>query len=414
MSRPRLKLYIKPKYYLWTLQYLLFGMNSEKYKNKYIEFMKNYLGVKHVIPTSMGRMAMYEGLRACYPEGGEIIVTPVTVPEVTQLIVLAGLTPVFADTKPGTWNIDIDQVEKLIGPETRAIIATHLYGYTNTLLPLKEITDNNKIDLVEDAAQALGGVVNGKKAGSFGKFSIFSHSYAKNVPSFYGGAVVTNDDKLAQSIKNNVKSYPGVNKSWLIRKIVKTFILDMGTKAPIYSLFVKPLIKGAYKHEIKFVKNFVEIHLNDKKLKQVPKEYKTQLSELQLKVLCDKLPEVDADVEHRIECAMLYSKGLENIVQMILPPFKNDKSHTYLYFPVEVPDNTFFIDNMVLLGSDVAYHHLADSSSLPSLSAYHKKCPNANRTAKSSIMLPTYPGIEKKHISQIVANARKFFNSYEK
>ena len=412
MNQPRLKLYSKPKYYIWALKQLLgISGSREEAENCYTKMLRDFLDVKHVIAMPLGRMAMYEGLRALYPQGGEIIVTPLTVPEVSQLIVLAGLSPVFCDIKKGTWNLDCEKVEELISNKTRAIVSTHLYGNTNTTLPIKNLCDAHGLDFIEDAAQSLGGYISDKRSGSLGRFSLISHSYAKNVPSFYGGALVTNDDNLSDKIYRNISSYSEVDRAWLARKVFKTAQLDIGTNQIVFSLATQPLLKLAYRYTIKLIRNKVEIHLNDEKLDSVPRQYLTKLSAAQYNMLCDKIPEIDSDITHRIECAKLYHEGLSGVKNIVVPPLVTDRSHTYLYFPVEVPDREQFIRYMVNSNCDISIHHLADNASLESMARHRKVCPNAKQASENTVMLPTYPDYEFDSVRRTVKHTKQYYGS---
>jgi len=109
---------------------------------------------------------------------------------------------VFVDIDPGTGCIDVGQIPDRITPKTRAIVPVHLYGQTADMDPILEIADKHGLVVVEDACQAHGATYKGRPAGSMGLAGCFSFYPGKNLGAFGdAGAVVTDDEKLARTIR---------------------------------------------------------------------------------------------------------------------------------------------------------------------------------------------------------------------
>ena len=118
------------------------------------EFAAKY-GAKHAVASTSGTAAVHMAVAALGAEpGDEIITSPVTDFGTVAGIIYQGLIPIFADWAPGTFNMGAAEVEKRIGPRTRAIIAVHLYGNPCDLDALTAIASRHKIPLIEDCAQA--------------------------------------------------------------------------------------------------------------------------------------------------------------------------------------------------------------------------------------------------------------------
>ncbi len=208
MLTPRLRLYTKKISYLRIAQGALNLCDPQAIPHTE-QLIASYTKSRHAILISMGRMAIFEGLRALKCSG-EIILSPITVPEVISLVHLAGFTPVFCDIKPGTWNMDVELAERLVTDKTVAIMTTHFYGNTNTTIAVRKLCDKYQLSMVEDAAQAVGAWQGDSHAGTIGDFGILSFSYPKNVTSFYGGCLITNNDDLASRVRNAIQDYPEV------------------------------------------------------------------------------------------------------------------------------------------------------------------------------------------------------------
>lgn len=162
-----------------------------------------FCGVRHCVGLSSGTDALRLSLMAAgIGPGDEVITVPHTFIATTEAITQAGARPVFVDIDPETGCIDTRQIPNRITSKTRAIVPVHLYGQTADMDPILEIARRHKLAVVEDACQAHGAGYKGRKAGSMGIAGCFSFYPGKNLGAFGdAGAVVTDDEKLAQTIR---------------------------------------------------------------------------------------------------------------------------------------------------------------------------------------------------------------------
>jgi len=160
-------------------------------------------GVKHAVGVANGSDALYLALLACgIGPGDEVITTPFTFFATAGAIVRAGATPVFVDIDEATYNIDPAAIEGAITPRTRAILPVHLYGHPADMDPICEVARRHGLKVIEDAAQAIGAEYRGRKVGSLGDLACISFFPTKNLGAFGdAGAVVTNDDGLAEKLR---------------------------------------------------------------------------------------------------------------------------------------------------------------------------------------------------------------------
>lgn len=177
------------------------GAHCYDYIYRFEDAFRAHLGVKHAIATSSCTGALHMGLAALgVGRDDEVILADSNwIATVAPITYLGGL-PVTVDILPDSWCIDPRQVEKAITPRTRAIIATHLYGNLCALDELLAIGQRHGIPVVEDAAEALGSIYKGRRAGSIGRFGVFSFHGSKTVTTGEGGMFVTNDDELYETM----------------------------------------------------------------------------------------------------------------------------------------------------------------------------------------------------------------------
>lgn len=161
-----------------------------------------YCGVEHAVAVSSGTAALHLALLALgVKPGDEVIVPALTYVATANAVVYCGARPVFADSEPQTWNLDPSELERLITPRTRGIVAVHLYGHPADMDPILKIASRHGLFVIEDAAQAHGAEYRGRRVGRFGSAAAFSFFGNKIITTGEGGMVVTEDGELAERMR---------------------------------------------------------------------------------------------------------------------------------------------------------------------------------------------------------------------
>jgi len=161
-----------------------------------------YVGRKHGVTFNSGTSALTALLFAygLNPDD-EVIVPSFTYAATIDAVGFVGAKPVFADIEDETYGIDLDDAAKRITDRTKAIIAVHIYGLPCHIIELQELANKHSLILIEDAAEAIGAYVLGKKAGSFGDAAIFSFSGNKIITTGEGGMAVTDSFEIYDKLK---------------------------------------------------------------------------------------------------------------------------------------------------------------------------------------------------------------------
>jgi perosamine synthetase len=169
------------------------------------EFEKKFarfVGVKHAVAVSNGTVALHLALVAMgVGPGDEVIVPDLTFVATANTVAYTGAVPVMVDVLPDTWCIDPKAVEGAITKRTKAIIPVHLYGHPADMPAIMKIAKKHKLLVLEDAAEAHGAKVGGRKVGGIGHAAIFSFYGNKIITTGEGGMVTTNDARLAARMK---------------------------------------------------------------------------------------------------------------------------------------------------------------------------------------------------------------------
>lgn len=204
--KPRI-LYTKPSITEREVRYATdaaangWGEKCYEYIHRFEESFRKHLGVEYAIATSSCTGALHMGMAAVgIGPDDEVIMADTNWIATASPIVHLGAKPVFVDILPDSWCLDPVRVEQSITPRTKAIVAVHLYGNLCDMDRLLAIGEKHGIPVIEDAAEAIGSIYRGKRAGSMGKFGAFSFHGTKTLTTGEGGMFVTNDPELYEHV----------------------------------------------------------------------------------------------------------------------------------------------------------------------------------------------------------------------
>lgn len=177
------------------------GERCYEYIDRFERQFCTHLGVRHAIATSSGTGALHLGMAGLgIGPGDEVILADINWIASAAPIVHLGARPVLVDVLPDTWCLDPATVRAAITPRTKAILAVHLYGNLCDMDALQAIAQEHGLHLIEDAAEAIGSVWHGRRAGSMGIFGAFSFHGTKTITTGEGGIFVTDDETLYERV----------------------------------------------------------------------------------------------------------------------------------------------------------------------------------------------------------------------
>lgn len=173
-----------------------------KYVVEFEEKFSKFCGAKHGIATTSGTTALHLALVALdVGKNDEVIIPTLTMIATANPVVFAGATPVFVDSEPYTWNIDVNRIDEKITDRTKAILPAHLYGHPVDMDPLLKIAKEYNLFVIEDAAEAHGAEYKGKTVGCLGTIGCFSFYTNKIITTGEGGMAVTNNDEISEKME---------------------------------------------------------------------------------------------------------------------------------------------------------------------------------------------------------------------
>lgn len=176
--------------------------NFGTYLNRFEEEFAAYCGCKYGIAVTSGTTALHLAMAATgIGTGDEVLVSASTNIATALAVIHNHAIPVPVDSEERTWNLDLDLIEGLITPRTKAIIPVHLFGHPVDMDRLMEIACRHNLVVIEDCAESHGATVRGRMTGSFGNMACFSFYANKIITTGEGGMVTTNDDELPERLR---------------------------------------------------------------------------------------------------------------------------------------------------------------------------------------------------------------------
>lgn len=325
-----------------------------------------YTGAKYAVAVNSCTAALHLSLLAYgIGPGDEVITSPYTFASTGNVIVHSGARPVFADIQRDTFNIDPEKINEAITPKTKAIIPVHFAGQPCDMKEIQEIADDHNLVVIEDAAHAIGAEYRGKKIGSLSDATCFSFYATKNMTTGEGGAVTTNDPKIADKMR--ILRLHGISKDAWKR----------------YSA------QGSWYYEIEEC------------------GWKYNMTDIQAALGIHQLRKLDGFVETRRKYAEMYSTGIRDFEGVVTPLEKKGQKHVYHLYPVLLNemDRGDFIREMAEMGIGCSVHFIPLH-----LHPFYRDTfdfkrgdfPNAEWVYEREVSLPLYPKMRMTDVAYVM------------
>jgi len=411
---PKNRLYTGLNSYLEFLRYAMGGrFRRDSHDVEIFEAaLCERFGTQHAICVYQCRVGIYLAVKALIKPGQKVILSPYTIGDVINMVIFAGGCPVFADVDRETCNISAAEVERLITPNIGAVLITHLHGVAAEANRIKGICDRFNVPMIEDCAQSFGVYEQGKAVGTIGAVGVFSFEMHKNIPTWLGGVVVSDRTDVIEKIRAELKGFSNPPLPGITRKVKKGLMHDIACSPVIFQLLTYPILRFSYLNKVESVNKMARRQPQESNpAEELPDVYKSQYTAFQARIGLSQLNNVDRDIQTRIEHGLLYYEGLKGIDELILPSVQNDRSNTYLSFPVQYSDRDELLAFMFRQGRDVAAGHFTSVANAPQFEEYHRDCPHAKKVEEELFYLPTYPRYSRHEIEKTIQAIRQYFAS---
>ena len=341
------------------------------YVEKFEGGIAEYIGVKYAVAFNSGTSALHAVLLAYgISKGDEIIVPSFTFISTANCALFVGAKPVFAEIEESTYGLDPKDVERRITPRTKAIIPIHYGGCPCFVEELRRVAKKHGLLLIEDAAEAFGAEINGKKAGSFGDAAILSFCQNKIITTGEGGAVVTNSELIYDKLK---------------------------------------LIRSHGRRDIK------DYFLSVEDMEYVDLGYNFRMSNIIAALGVAQMKKTDKAVKMRRANAQYMNRKLSQFAEITIPVAPEGFKHVYQIYTIRIKDSRIIRDKLKQYLSERGIMAKVYFNPVHLTQFYRQKfgykpgeLPLTERVAAEVLTLPMYAGLTKGEMEHIALQIKDF------
>lgn len=415
---PRARIYLKPRFLAKSLLELLFLPTTRgRWVKEFEETFSSQYHSKYALSFPFARVALYYLLRALNIEkGSEVLMTPVTIPDMVNSIRIAGLRPVFVDFAKNTYNIDCEDLKRKVTKKSRVLLITYLCGLVPDLDKIIKLADKYNLILLEDCSQNFGSKYKDKTLGTFGRAGIFSTCSLKALPTYNGGVAISNEADLmkrAEELRDLDFSLPP--KRFLFKFIVENLVVWFAAQPLVFSLiiFYTQKILNLINPEIIERAQGKSIGLfwggPDRLRDRFPEEMFYFFTDLQAKAGLAGLRAIGELDKKRIKNANILLDSLSEAARSHLPSLIEGSHNVFWRFPIRVKNyrdfQRYLLDHFI----DTSRTNLTCCSSHPIFQMYKAETKEACDTREHSVFIPVHPSLDEKQMRYIADTINSYF-----
>ena len=404
---PRGQIYFEPAGVLWdALRRLGPTPPPGSVVGRFERAFAAHLGAPEAVALPHARVALLYLLRAlALPAGAEVLMTPVTIPDVVSVVLMAGLVPVFVDLAERTCNVDCDDLERKATPRARLVLLTHLCGLPSDMDRVMAFAARRGLEVLEDCSQVPGTRHRGTALGLFGRAGFMSLTPLKPVSTFHGGMTVTRDPALARELRRLVElSPPPLPPGDLLRLLARDNALHAATHPAVFSRLTWYAVRAGEALRPEAVREFQRGNLfNDParrrrvaRVEHLPERMFARYSDLQAATGLRGLRSLDAGNARRRELSLrllglLRAAGVPGLVR---PP-SDEADCTFWRFPlwVDAARIPALRRRLLARGVDTSPTNLECCSREAAFAAWGADTPEARRFVDAMVFLPMHPNL---------------------
>ncbi len=366
----------------------------------------------------VGFLILLKYLKKKYPTKNEIIFQPFNLPEMINIAIQSKFKVRFKKLNYETGQPDFKYLNSIVNNKTLALVATNIFLSPKSIISLKNFCKKKKIIFIEDNAIYFDNFFfkqNKKKySGSFGDYTLYSFNIMKNVSSFFGGGVATDDIDFKVFAKHEISNYREFFKFVLLKQIIIFFILKVLKFRFFYQLFLK-IITISHQKNNKFILKIVYPSLKFKKTK-FPKYYFTKISSISKNATFYQLKNLNSRKKNHLirkKNNIFYSKLFKklNIEQVKILPIENYNFQNFMDFPILVENREKLNNYLLINGIETKYIFYQDCVKIFKPTSKKEIKDNSEYFSNKVIGLPNHVNISKDYMNRIGERIKRYYDS---
>jgi len=358
-----------------------------------------YMGSSHAVAFPLARSAVHHALKSRgFPEGSLVIMPPITIKPMMDAVVHLGLRPVFVDIEPRTLCFDPEQLEAAVGPDTKAILITYLFGVTPDITRLMDICRRHDLFVIEDFSHNLNAAFQGQKLGTFGDVGIYSMSPTKTLDAYGGSLLITNDDRIATDLRAVKTDLVPQSAAAVRAKIFRDLVWNIASHRFIWTIATFPFVRLLRRLNPALEAKVTGARLGLQAASQLGPEFSERMSERQARVALELLGNVEDADRLRIANTLAVRASLDG------DPYPVALAEAYnVYWQCLIfcndPDSVTQI--LARHGVDAATTNLSLVAALGIYPDFERHCPIAQYITQNALFVPVYPSLRQRDMGRV-------------
>jgi dTDP-4-amino-4,6-dideoxygalactose transaminase len=358
----------------------------------------------HATATSYGRMAFYYLLKAyAFPAGSEVVFPALTFWVMPEMARVAGLTPVFADVDPMSFNMTADSLARVITRRTVAVVPTHLWGLPCDMRELVSTAREHRLRVIEDCAHALGARYRGRPVGALGDASIFSFQMLKPLNAYGGGMAVTRNPVVAARVAALAAAEPLPDRAHVKQRLWHGRVQRIATRPEIFTWSMFPLIYTLTRLRLSLDMYFWE---KIRALEPLPSDYRVRMSNVQAAIALEGLRYLDEWTARTQHNAARMSALLRDVRGIQVPTSPPDRTHAYYQYCAYVPDRDAVVEACLKRAVDIETLHVDVCTEVDRFGPPRLPTPGARQTTQT-IQIPVYESLSDGSLERVATVVRE-------
>lgn len=407
--------------------FILLDSKDNKCVLSFEEKVSSLLDVKSVTVMPHARIALYYILKFLnLKKNDEIIMSPVTLPDMLNMILILGGKPIFVDFQNLNHTISIEDLKLKISEKTKIIYLTHLYGILPDMAEIRKICNEKKIILIQDITQSYGCTYLGQSICKWADYNFSSTCSLKEIHTHMGGLILTEDEsakKIIEKLKN--RDFHKLSRSYYFKFIKEDFIACLALNKYFFSFFLYYIFSYFFNKDPKILENLIDgkgivlfkirwfegffAGTGDFLRKEVPYEMKYHFSNHQALVGLEMLENFEQLQSKRIRNSEVILKGLSENAKKYLPIMRSEAGNVYWRLPIYV-ENIKELEHLFFKeGIDPGKTTLPCLPNLEIFRFIKQQCPIANNMGLKTVYIPNFHYLNENEIENIIRVINTYF-----
>jgi len=354
--------------------------------------------------TSYGRMAFYYLLKAYeFPPGSEVVFPALTFWVMPEMARLAGLTPVFADVDPVSFNMTADSLARMITARTVAVVPTHLWGLPCDMREIVAVAREHRLRVIEDCAHALGARYRGRPVGTLGDAAIFSFQMLKPLNAYGGGMAVTRNPAVAARVAELAAAEPLPDRDHVKLRLWHGRVQRIATRPAIFTWTMFPLIYTLTRLHLSLDMYFWE---KIRPLDPMPADYRLRISNVQAAIALEGLQYLDEWTTRTQRNAARMTDLLRDVPGIQVPTSPADRTHAYYQYCAYVPERDAVVKGCLKRAVDIETLHVDVCTEVELFGPPRLPAPGARQTTQT-VQIPIYESLTDEPLERVATVVRE-------